>query len=92
MALLQKELTSAIASSKSVDDQAKSQIADVKSEFAARQSAITQELTHAKKDLYTLQIERDRLTVQVSDLAVERDQLVLDLADRDADRIRLEGR
>ena len=78
-----------IASSKSADDRAKSQIADVKSDFAARQSAIAQNFIRAKKDLYTLQVERDRLTAQVSDLAVERDRLVLDLAGRDTDRDRL---
>ena len=60
MASLKKELTSAIASSKNADDQAKPQIANVKSYFAARQSAITQALTRAKKDLYILQVERDR--------------------------------
>ena len=47
-------------------------------------------MTRAKKDLYILQVERDRLTDQVSDLAVERDWLALDLAGRDADRDRLE--
>ena len=52
MTSLKKELTSAIASSKNADNQAKSHIANVKSEFAARQSASTQELTRTKKDLY----------------------------------------
>ena len=40
MTSLKKELTSAIASSKNADNQAKYQMADVKFEFAARQSAI----------------------------------------------------
>ena len=89
MASLTKELASAIASSKNADDQARSQIEDAQSQFATRQSAITQELTLAKKDLYTLQIERDRLTVQVSNLTAERDRLSLDNSDRDVDRDQL---
>ena len=92
MASLQKDLTSAIASSKSADVQAKSQIADMNSDSSSRQSTITQMLTRAKKDLYTLQVERDRLAAQVPDFAVERDRLVLDIAGRDMDHDRLERR
>ena len=87
MALLKKEFTPAITSFKNADDRAKS---DVKSEFASRQSAITQELDRFKKDLHTLRIERDHLTAQVFNLAVERDRPVLHLANLDADRDRLE--
>ena len=90
MASLQKDLTSAIASSKSADVQAKSQIADMNSDGSSRQSTITQMLTRAKKDLYTLQVERDRLAAQVPDFVVERGRLVLDIASRDMDHDRLE--
>ena len=90
MASLKRELTSAIASSKNADDQANSQIEDSKPHFATHQSLITRELTLAKKNLYALHMERDRITAQVSDLTVERDRLVLDIAGWDTDCDRLE--
>ena len=62
------ELESAIASSKDADDQAKLQIENAKTRFAARQSAIMRELAMAQRNLGTIKTELDLFAVQISDL------------------------
>ena len=89
LAIIQNELEPAIASSKDADDQAKFQIENAKTRFAARQSLIMRELAMAQRNLGIIKIERDSFVAQISDLTTQRDRLNLDLADRDANRGRL---